>query len=92
MGRINIEMKILFLPENIEVKADEDKTILETALMNDVYIAASCNSQGRCGKCKIIVKEGEVHAINRNLLTKEEISKSYYLACQTYPRSGLVVE
>ena len=80
-------MKLLFLPENKEIQADNNKTILETALMNDVYISASCNSQGRCGKCKIIVKQGEVYSINRSLLTQEEISKSYYLACQTYPRT-----
>ena len=53
-------MKILFLPENKEISSEDDKTILETALLNDIYISASCNSQGRCGKCKIILKEGSV--------------------------------
>ena len=85
-------MKILFLPNNKEINTDDDKTILETALMNDIYIAASCNSQGRCGKCKIIIEKGEVYSANRDLLTKEEIDKSYYLACQTYPRSDLIVK
>lgn len=85
-------MKILFLPENKEINADDHKTILETALMNGIYIAASCNSQGRCGKCKIILEKGEVYSTNRNLLTKEEIKQNYYLACQTYPRTHLIIK
>jgi len=85
-------MKILFLPNNKEITTDETYTILETALMNDIYISASCNSQGRCGKCKIILKGGKVFSASKASLTKEEIDNNYYLACQTFPRSDLIVE
>ena len=85
------EYLIEFYPDNKQIKVDASKSILEASTALGIYLASVCNGLGTCGKCKVIVEEGEVEAKKTNLLTEEERKGNYYLACLTYPRSDLKV-
>jgi uncharacterized 2Fe-2S/4Fe-4S cluster protein (DUF4445 family) len=85
-------LHIRFLPDEHETTVDEGKTLLEAAREAGVYVGAICGGEGVCGKCRVIVREGEVEGESTEFLTRDEIRRGYVLACQVIPRSDLVIE
>jgi len=84
--------QIRFLPEGRETTVAEGTTLLEAAREANVYVGAICGGEGVCGKCRVIVRQGEVEGESTEFLTRDEIRHGYVLACQVIPRSDLVVE
>jgi len=83
---------ITFLPGDKEIEIKEGATLLEAAQKAGVYINNVCGGVGSCGKCKVIVKKGKVHARPSPLLSNEEIKKGYVLACQARVVEDLSIE
>ena len=54
--------RIQFLPDGRETTIDAGKTLLEAAREANVYVGAVCGGEGTCGKCRLVVREGEVEA------------------------------
>lgn len=77
------QFKVLFKPDNKEVTVSEGTTLLDAAVAADVPLNASCNGQGSCGKCKLILESGDVNRAETPLLNAEEKKNNYILACQT---------
>ncbi len=75
--------RVTFLPEEKTVDVTRGLTLLEAAQAADIYINASCNGKGSCGKCKLIVHQGEVDTDSSPLLSDQEKEANYVLACQT---------
>ena len=86
------DFRIRFLPEGCETTIEEGKTLLDAARAAGVYVGAICGGEGVCGKCRVIIREGEVEGESTEYLTRDEIRRGYVLACQVFPRSDLVVE
>jgi ferredoxin len=61
---------------------------METALCKG--IAVGCRNGG-CGACKARILDGQyvTRKMNRAVLSEEEQSQGYVLACKTYPRGDL---
>ena len=57
-----------------------------------VYVSSLCGGDMICGKCRLIIKEGQVFEEQHMLLSREEVRRGYVLACASHPRSDLVVE
>ncbi len=89
---LNIGHRIRFLPDEREAAIEEGKTLLEAAQAAGVYVGAICGGEGTCGKCRLIVRDGEVSGESTEFLTRAEIRRGYVLACQVVPHSDLVVE
>ncbi|MEJ5186996.1 MAG: ASKHA domain-containing protein [Candidatus Geothermincolales bacterium] len=83
--------RVTFLPDNRYIVVPRGETILKAAMDADVHINASCGGSGSCGKCRVVVEEGEVEREPNPKLTEEEIRKGYALACQTRVLSDLRV-
>lgn len=84
--------RVRFLPVGQEITVEEGKTLLDAAREAGVYVEAICGGDGTCGKCRLIVHEGEIEANRVEFFTREEIRRGYVLACQTLPKSDVVVE
>lgn len=69
-----------------------DTSLLEAALKAHITINNLCGGDGICGRCKMIVTQGEVSGKVSPKLTREEIRKGYVLACQTPVTDDLAVE
>jgi uncharacterized 2Fe-2S/4Fe-4S cluster protein (DUF4445 family) len=83
---------IHFLPDDRSVTVAAGTTLLEAAREAGVYVGAICSGEGLCGKCRVIVKEGEVGGESTEFLTRDEIRRGYALACQVVPKSDVRVE
>jgi len=83
---------VRFLPQNRSVKVKKNSTLLEAASEAEITINNLCGGDGICGRCRMIVRRGEVSADVSRRLTREEIRAGYVLACQTQIKSDLTVE
>lgn len=80
-----------FAPDNQSAEVPAGSTLLDAARRADVYINASCNGKGACGKCKLILNSGDVEKTDTALLSDSEKEKGYVLACQTRVRGDVSV-
>jgi uncharacterized 2Fe-2S/4Fe-4S cluster protein (DUF4445 family) len=56
-----------------------------------VHVNASCGGEGQCGKCRVIIESGKVEDGISEQLSKDDIEKSYRLACLCRIKSDLIV-
>ena len=83
---------ITFYPDNKKIKVSKGTDILDAAIAAGVYINSSCGGEGVCGRCKVIIRKGDVKSEPTGRLTKEEVEKSYVLACRTTIHSSVEIE
>ena len=85
-------MQVTFWPEGDRVRVPLETTLLDAAKIAGVDLASCCGGDGLCGKCRVIVRQGNVTAQPTSLLSREEIRRGYVLACQTKVVSDVEVE
>ncbi|MFW6122682.1 MAG: ASKHA domain-containing protein [Thermodesulfobacteriota bacterium] len=83
--------KVTFQPYDITVEVEDGENLLRAALSAGVHINASCGGEGVCGKCRVILEEGQVECPDTTLLTKDEVKLGYRQACQCRVVSDIVV-
>jgi adenylate cyclase len=80
--------KIQFLPDDKEIKAKDDETILQAALRAEIPLAHICGGNARCSTCRVVILEGMTNTLPRNAAEKKiadllNFDPSVRLACQT---------
>jgi len=83
---------VIFEPEEKKVAVTSGTNLLEASQKADIYINASCNGKGSCGKCKLIIKSGKVESENTSLLSDKEKKGGYVLACQSKILEDIIVK
>ena len=84
--------KITIICNDIEynLEMNDDKTILDFALENDIDAPYSCQG-GICSTCLAKLDKGSVKMDNNQILTDDEIQEGYILSCQSRPTSDEVI-
>lgn len=82
--------------EKIRIPGNENgkrKSVLEYSRESGLQINADCAGNGRCGKCKVLLVEGEliITEQDRLYLSEQELSFGVRLACCAYPTTEVVV-
>ena len=85
------ECTVEFEPSGLKVNVASGTTLLEAAHRAGIYLSSICGGDGYCGKCKVIIDEGQFHSRPSPLLTAEETRENIVLACQTKVLSDLTV-
>ena len=80
-------MKIKFLPQNIEVEGNPNKTLLQIATENKLEIRSICKGVPSCAECRVKIKEGEANLLPPSKAELNLIGTSYFidgrrLSCQ----------
>jgi len=83
---------VRFVPDNVTVEVPRGGTILDAARKAGVFINSLCGGDGVCGKCRVIVREGNVEGGGTEFFTRDEIREGYILACQAQIAGDLEVE
>jgi len=83
--------RVRFEPSGLKTEVPRGATILDAARRAGVYLTSICGGDGYCGKCKVVVNEGETDTSPTTLLSQQEIREGTVLACQTRVRSDLTV-
>ena len=84
--------RVEFVPDGVGIEVPYGATILDAARKAGVFIDSLCGGEGVCGKCRVIVRRGEVQGGTTTFLTRDEIRSGYILACEALAASDLVVE
>ncbi|HCY86087.1 MAG TPA: ferredoxin [Desulfobacteraceae bacterium] len=82
---------VTFLPHDKVVEVGENESLIRTALEAGVHINASCGGSGVCGKCRVLIEEGQVAGGVSEHLSREDQDQGYRLACTAQVASDLTV-
>jgi uncharacterized 2Fe-2S/4Fe-4S cluster protein (DUF4445 family) len=83
---------VTFHPLERTVQVPQGTSLLEAALKAQISLNNLCGGDGICGRCRMIVKKGEVSGEISGKLTRQEIRKGYVLACMSYVQTDLDIE
>jgi uncharacterized 2Fe-2S/4Fe-4S cluster protein (DUF4445 family) len=83
---------VIFEPGEKKVAVTPGTNLLDASQKTDIYINASCNGKGSCGKCKLVIKSGKVDSEETSLLSDKEKEKGYVLACQSKIFEDIIVK
>ena len=83
---------VTFHPQERTVQVPQGTSLLEAALKAQISLNNLCGGDGICGRCKMVVKKGEVSGEISGKLTRQEIRKGYVLACMSYVQTDLDIE
>lgn len=88
-------VKIVFEPDGNQTRVHKGTSILKAARAAGNLLRSECGGNGKCGKCRIIVKNqlslSELTIHERKQLTQLEIDSGYRLACQALVIGNTVV-
>lgn len=81
------ESAIRFQPLGRKIESREGRTLLDLARDAGVSIESICNSTGKCGKCKVIVRSGAASlspatSSETGVFSERELGQGRRLACQ----------
>lgn len=82
---------ISFQPHEKQITVEEGESLIRAAMDAGVHINASCGGEGVCGKCRVIIEEGEVEGGVSEALSQADLDKGYRLACLSSVKSDLTV-
>ncbi|MBC6415190.1 MAG: (2Fe-2S)-binding protein [Bdellovibrionales bacterium] len=90
-------MKLKFIPQNIEVDIDSNKTVLEVSNELGLNIQSSCNGMCNCGDCRVFIKEGAENVLQPSNKELKLIGQGHYLdqrrlSCQLYCFGNVVID
>ncbi|MCK5350057.1 MAG: 2Fe-2S iron-sulfur cluster binding domain-containing protein, partial [Desulfobacula sp.] len=86
------EYAVTFEPGGKKVIVNTGTNLLDASQKADIYINASCNGKGSCGKCKLIIESGKVDSEKTSLLSDKEKEKGYVLACQSKVFENIIIK
>jgi len=78
-------MPVRFLPEDRWYDTRDGESVLEAADRAGISLEHVCGGRGTCGKCRIILLEGELSPVTSNereALSQEALQAGHRLACQ----------
>jgi uncharacterized 2Fe-2S/4Fe-4S cluster protein (DUF4445 family) len=90
-GKKKKKCKIDFEPSGLKTKVPAGTILLESAHKAGIYLSSICGGDGYCGKCKVIIDEGQFQSKPTTLLTPAETRENIVLACQTKVLSDMTV-
>jgi uncharacterized 2Fe-2S/4Fe-4S cluster protein (DUF4445 family) len=90
MAMYNIRF-ISHLDEECEIQVPAGTLIGDAAQQAGVDLLMPCGGQGRCGRCAVVIEEGDVRRRSTQRLSPDDVAAGYALACQTLVEGDVVV-
>ncbi len=83
---------IKFLPSEKTVQVENGTTLLEAAGKAGIVLSNLCGGDGVCGRCRMVVKEGNVTGHSASMLSAEETNAGTVLSCISHVEGDVVAE
>lgn len=90
-------MKIKFMPQNIEIEGNPNKSLLQMAQENQIKIKSICNGKPSCAECRVKITEGSSNVPPPGKEELNLIGTSYFidnrrLSCQVRCFGSITVD
>ncbi|GAB4558138.1 MAG: ASKHA domain-containing protein [Anaerolineae bacterium] len=85
---------VRFLPADVAVQVPTGTLVAEAARQAGLDLNMPCGGQGRCGRCAVLVRDGD-RAVRRRVtlrLSQEDLAAGYALACQSVIEGDVTIE
>ena len=89
-----VTYSVAFEPDGIEATVEQGTTVAKAAASVGININSPCGGEGRCGKCRAIVRARDIEPPNeteKRFLSDEDLSEGYRLACQTIVKDNMTI-
>jgi len=83
---------VRFQPQNRVVYVEAGTLISEAANAAGIELGLPCGGQGRCGRCTVVVREGEVYRPPNRRFSTDDLAAGYALACQSTIQGDAVID
>ncbi len=83
--------RVHFKPSGKTVEIQHGALIADAAQVAGIDINVPCGGQGRCGRCAVIVEDGNARRRSTMRLSAADLEQGYALACQTVVEGDLEV-
>ncbi len=85
---------VTIMPEGIRRSAETGALLSDVVRRGDVMVNLPCGGEGRCGRCRIVVIEGDASPTpeDRTHILKSEIEQGHRLACRLAVAGDMTVE
>jgi uncharacterized 2Fe-2S/4Fe-4S cluster protein (DUF4445 family) len=85
--------RVRFLPSGSEIDVPAGTLLSDAAQQAGIdSLQLPCGGQGRCGRCAVIVEEGNVQRRSTQRLSPADVEAGYALACQTTVEGDITVQ
>ncbi len=90
-------MKIKFIPTNIEVEGDPNKSLLQICAENHIEINSICKGVPKCAECRVRIVDGDHNLVPPSSAELNLIGTNYYLdqrrlSCQVHAFGPITVD
>jgi len=82
---------VTFQPHGAVIAVEDGEILIRAAMEAGVHINASCGGEGVCGKCRVLLEEGEIDGGITEKLDAPDVTKGFRLACQSRILSDVTV-
>ena len=72
---------VKFLPGNLSLEVPQGTSVIKAARDAGIHINASCGGSGVCGKCRVVLEEGQLDGGTSEKLSAAELAKGTRQAC-----------
>jgi len=83
---------VTFLPHGRTIRVEAGTSLLVAASQAHLELNNLCGGDGICGRCRMVVKSGDVQGGVSAKLTREEIRSGMVLACMSNVGGDVTVE
>ncbi len=91
MDKAKDTYQIILKPSGNRIEVEAGVLLSDAIDQAGLELNLPCGGQGRCGRCKVVVEEGQVKRRSVSRLSKTELEQGYALACQAVIESDLTV-
>lgn len=87
--------KIFINNKEQTVEFEENNTLMDILLKENIFVDNPCNGKGVCGKCKIKLISGDLGELSeteKKFLKEEEIKENIRLSCLVKPKENISIE
>ncbi len=85
------EHSITFLPSNRRLTVAAGTSLLKAARGAGLHVNASCGGAGVCGKCRVIIEQGEVEGGRSEKVSADDFAAGHRQACSALVQGDLTV-
>lgn len=83
---------VRFLPNDVAVDVEPGVNLLEAARRAGIQLTSTCGGDGSCGRCTVLVKDGEVESLGQGNLSRRAKEQGLSLACKLSAAGEITVE
>lgn len=87
--------KIFINNKERTIEFEENNTLMDILLKENIFVDNPCNGKGVCGKCKIKLVSGDLGDLSeteKKFLKEDEIKENIRLSCLVEPKEDISIE